>query len=106
VIELTLEQKIDLLERLLVRLKKEVGVIFLCLRIKYLLCELWGLHYCELEKDAATIHVPELLQFKPLITDEHIEGGWWPSYDWDTRISVVETILQNLYIKQADERVN
>jgi hypothetical protein len=44
--------------------------------------------------------MPELLEFKP--DGKMIGESWWPNGDWETRISVVETILQNLRNKQAN----
>ena len=98
--ELSLIQKIEVLECVLKKLERRSGLEYVCFNILFAVERVTDIVTSSYNSHFALGYIPELLEFKP---DGKMKGeSWWPDGDWDSRISVVETILQNLRNKQAN----
>ena len=98
--ELSLIQKIEVLEWVLDKLKSRSGLEYVCFKVLYSIQRVTSTPTPIYSSLFALAYMPELLEFKP--DGKMIGESWWPNGDWETRISVVETILQNLRNKQAN----
>lgn len=102
--ELSLEEKIKVLEWVLEGLEARIGLGYLCHNVKFGIEKALHRHWGHVARFHATEYIPELLEFKP--EGKGINESWWPGEDCDTRISVVKTVLQTLYKKYANGASN